>query len=104
MWYIQTMIVHNFLQVNHQMVEDHGVHVLVKLHENEPVPKPELLHNHGNITPVTRLGPSTEYKVAEVLRDNGDNSEGKEDTTPCNEGKEPKPEEDINLFINNIDG
>ena len=39
-------------QILHEVMENHRVHVLGELHQDEPVAEPELLHHDGHITSI----------------------------------------------------
>jgi len=78
------------------------MHVLAKLHHEEPVSKPELGHNQGDVFPPTGLRSATEDKEARIAGDNGDNPEAKEDAGPTDEEDVPEPEKDVDFLVDDV--
>ena len=53
-------------EVYNKFMEDLRVHVLADLHEQEPVAKPEFLHDHRHVLSPRWLGSTTEHEVARL--------------------------------------
>ena len=53
-------------EVYDQFIKDLRVHVLADLHQQEPVSKPEFLHDHGHVLSPRWLGSTTEHEVARL--------------------------------------
>ena len=60
-------------------MEDDGVDLLAKLHQDEPVAEPELLHHDGNVASVRRLGAPAEDEVARIPGEDGDDDDDDDD-------------------------
>ena len=53
-------------QVDDQVVEDLRAHVLAELHQDEPVPEPEVLHDGHHVVAAAGLGSAAEHEVSRV--------------------------------------
>ena len=62
-------------ELENNLMEDGRVDLFAQLHQDEPVPKAELLHHDCDVAPIGTLGTSAEDQVARVLREDCDQPE-----------------------------
>ena len=62
-------------ELENNLMEDGRVDLFAQLHQDEPVPKAELLHHDGDVAPIGTFGTSTEDQVARVLGEDCDQPE-----------------------------
>jgi len=89
-------------KIKDEMIEYLWMHVLAELHHEEPVSKPELGHDQGDVFPPTGLRSATEHQEARITGDNGDNPEAKEDASPTDEKDVPEPEKDVDFLVDDV--
>jgi hypothetical protein len=77
--------------------------VFGQLHQNEKIAKVAILHDHRSIRFSVAFRTFECLVFPEVYRSNGYNSQKHMNPSPNSQSKEPKPQKDVNLLINDID-
>lgn len=91
-------------KVNNEFVENGRLEMLSQLHEKEKIAIAALPDDSFQVGFLVGFGTGGQNEQSEVLEGDGHNSKHQMDSSPAGDCQKPEPEEDVNLFIDDVDG
>lgn len=101
---VRPLLVHAVSEIDDDVVEHSRVDVLGQLREDEPIAELALPQDDSHVSLVVRLGAVAEQQEPGVVGGDGHEADQEVDAGPDDDGQEPKPQEDVDLLVDDVVG